>query len=31
MRKILFAASECVQFINTGVLAVVCGPRPKQF
>ena len=29
MRKILFAASECVPFIKTGGLAFFCGALPK--
>lgn len=31
MKKVLFAASECVPFIKTGGLADVCGAMPKAF
>lgn len=31
MRKVLFAASECVPFVKTGGLADVCGALPKEF
>ena len=31
MKKILFAASECVPLIKTGGLADVCGALPKEF
>ena len=31
MKKVLFAASECVPFIKTGGLADVCGAMPKWF
>lgn len=31
MKKVLFAASECVPFVKTGGLADVCGALPKIF
>ena len=31
MKKVLFAASECVPFVKTGGLADVCGALPKMF